>query len=194
MNPKIIKAIINEAKTEIAAIAAEAAAKTTIAEWDKRWKAKQIELYNKRLWNTRILLKHYRSLKKYCENAIYDKETAKNVENPIAILDAPTIREESMYIDSIKSSVARTCIIMEHVNKMLQIYQIQCQISDKPEEHRRYRVLDSYHIADKKIKMEAICKHENIDRSTFYRDINETSEALTALIFGVDGLSMMRQT
>jgi len=43
------------------------------------------------------------------------------------------------------------------------------------------------------LKMADVCEREKIDRSTYFRDINEISKKLSSLIFGIDGLSVMRQ-
>jgi hypothetical protein len=194
MNPKLIKAIIDEAKSEIttlaAAIAAETATKTTIAEWDKRWREKQSELRNKRLWNTRMLLKHYNSLKRYCENAVYDKETAAMSDSPVKILESLGCCSKDMYIESIKSNVVRTQTIMAHVDAILNVYRIICETSEKEEERRRYCVLYSSYFTSE--TRDAICQIENIDKSTYYRDMKCSTEMLSALIFGLDGLIAMR--
>jgi hypothetical protein len=44
-----------------------------------------------------------------------------------------------------------------------------------------------------KVKIADICEAENIDRRNYYRDNRESSEMLSALIFGADRLLAMRQ-
>jgi hypothetical protein len=80
--------------------------------------------------------------------------------------------------------------IMAHVEAMLKLYKIYCETSGKAEDARRYRILHANYF--EKVKITDICEAENIDRST-YRDNRESSEMLSALIFGADGLSAMRQ-
>lgn len=174
-------------KEDIIRIAAEVAVRTTLDTWDKQYHDQRRNLINTRLWNTRTLLKHYHSLKKYCENALY----AKSSENPVQILESLGNCKKEQYIESIKSSVERTKAIMSHVDTMLRVYQIYCATSDKPEDQRKYRVLQATYFD--KLKIDDICQSENIDRSTYYRDNRETNEMLSALIFGVDGLLAMRQ-
>ena len=50
-------------------LAAAAGAKAAIEEWGKQQQDKKREEKNTRLWNTRMLLRHYKSLNEYCENA-----------------------------------------------------------------------------------------------------------------------------
>ena len=64
-------------------------------------------------------------------------------------------------------------------------------IMGKAEDARRYRILHANYF--EKVKIADICEDENIDRITYYRDNRESSEMLSALIFGADGLSAMRQ-
>lgn len=178
-------------KADIIKLAAEAGAKAALEAWEKQWKEKQREQKNMRLWNTRMLLRHYNSLKKYCENAVYDRQTAAVSESPVEILETLGNCSKETYIESIKSSVQRTRVIMTHVEAMLQIYKIFCDSSDRLEDKRRYRILTATYFDG--IKIEDICIVEKIDRSTYYRDNRETTEMLSALIFGVDGLSAMRK-
>lgn len=181
-------------KEEIIRIAGEAGAKAALEAWEKQFEERKREQKNTRLWNTRMLLKHYKSLKEYCKKAVYDRSTAAVSANPIEILESLGTCDKDMYIDAVKSSVVRTKTIMAHVDNMLKVYEIYCERSDKPEDTRRYRVLCAVYLAEDKMKMEEICKIENIDRSTYYRDNRDSTEMLSALIFGLDGLSAMRKT
>lgn len=38
-----------------------------------------------------------------------------------------------------------------------------------------------------------VCEQEKMDRSTYFRDIKEINKKLSGFIFGIDGLSVMRQ-
>jgi hypothetical protein len=178
-------------KEQIAKIAGEAGAKAALEAWDKRWKEQRKIQYDTRLWNTRMLLRHYNSLKEYCEKAIYSRETMAAAEKPVEILESLGGCTKDEYIESIKGSTIRTITIMAHVDAMLKLYKIYCETSGRPEDARKYRILQAVYFD--KVKIAEICETENIDRSTYYRDNRESSEMLSALIFGADGLSAMRQ-
>lgn len=185
-------------KDQIIQMAAKAGAEAALEAWDKKWKEEKREQHNKRLWNTRMLLRHFSSLKEYCNNAVYNSETAqaaRDCGSAIDILESLGTCSKDTYIDSIKSSVVRTQMIMAHVELMLELYQAYCNNSKRPEDARRYRVLQAAYLApeEEKQSIDDICQAENINRSTYFRDTKESTEMLSALIFGADGLSAMRQ-
>lgn len=147
---------------------------------------------DKRLRNTRLLLENYNALSNHCRNAIYDRKTANASENPIDLLDAINDQNRNTYIQTIKDSVLRTKIIITHIDEMLKLYRVYCETSDKSEDLRRYRILRAKYIDNKRV--EEICAVEKIDQSTYYRDSREIINKLSALIFGIDGLSSMQKT
>lgn len=157
----------NMNKEQIAKIAGEAGAKAALEAWDKKYKEQKKPQYTTRLWNTRMLLKHYTSLKEYYEKAVYSRSSTESTEKPVEILESLgecTTKEE--YIESIKSSTIRTMTIMAHVEAMLKLYKIYCDTSGKAEDARRYRILHANYF--EKVKIADICEAENIDRSTYY--------------------------
>lgn len=149
--------------------------------------------YDKRLRNTKMLLRNYRELVAHSESAIYD--AAQIVEDDLFdILEMMSGgRNSSYYVESIKASAARTRIIIEHVNEMLSIYEIFCERSQRPEDRRRFRTIRSLYIQEEGKTAEAIARRENVDTRTVYRDVDAACEKLTALIFGIDGLPKQRQ-
>jgi hypothetical protein len=92
-----------------------------------------------------------------------------------------------IYIESIKKSITRTYIILAHIDQMLKLYKIYYETSGKAEDERRYRILQAVYLDGEKIT--EICEIEGIDESTYYRDIREACGKLSALIFGIDGIS-----
>ena len=97
--------------------------------------------YDRRLRNTRLLLKNYRSFKRHAQGAIFNAKQAK--ENAIDILDGldDGMLNDNLYVEGIKKSQQRTIIILNHVEEMLRYYRIACEQSGKDEELRRYRVI-----------------------------------------------------
>lgn len=172
-------------KAEIVRIASEVAIKVFQEQIRESIKERQ----DRRLRNTRLLFKNYHLLKAHCQNAVYNLSTL--VERPIDILDEIDMLDKDTYIESIKRSTTRTYIIITHIDEMARIYKAFCDSSPKEEDRRRYRVFMAAFIDQN--RTEDICVEENIDRSTFFRDVSETFEKLSALIFGIDGLSAMRQ-
>ena len=84
------------------------------------------ERTDRRLHNTRLLLKNYRLLKRHTAGAIYNAKQAKEKESAASILDGleSYTRDDSLYIESIKRSQERTLIILAHIEKMLDLYRV----------------------------------------------------------------------
>lgn len=148
---------------------------------------------DKRLRNTKLLLKNFRDLEAHSNNAVFEMAQVQDGDL-FDILDLMT-RDSSnldMQVESIKSSVGRTQLIVEHVREMLTLYKLSCERSDKPEDKRRYRTIERLYLLKEPWSAQEIAEEEGIDISTVYKDLNEAVRRLTALIFGIDGL--YRQT
>jgi len=146
--------------------------------------------YDRRLHNTRLLLKNYRLFKKHAEGAIYNAKQVR--ESAIDILDGldDTMLNDNAYVEGIKKSQQRTIVILHHIEEMLNFYRISCEQSGKPEEMRRYRVIMAMYIDDQKITAQQIAENECIENRTIYKDITNAVKPLSALIFGIDGLNV----
>lgn len=148
---------------------------------------------DKRLRNTKLLLKNFRELEAHSNSAVYELSKVQDGDL-FDILDLMTrdSNDLDMQVESIKSSVGRTQLIVEHVREMLTLYKLACDRSDKPEDQRRYRTVERLYLLEEPWTAQEIAEDEGIDISTVYKDLNEAVRRLTALIFGIDGL--YRQT
>lgn len=147
--------------------------------------------YDRRLHNTRLLLKNYRSLKHHALGAVYDGGRANEIrENAVDILDSLDDERinDRLYIDSIKRSQQRTKIIIEHIDEMLRYWKIDCEQSGKDEAVRRYRIVFDTYIGDDPMTAEELAQREHIEKRTVYKDIKAAMRPLSALIFGIDGI------
>lgn len=142
--------------------------------------------YDKRLYNTRLLLRNYKLLKDHCEKSINNLKELTGSENAIVFLDEVENLDRDLYIEAITKSTTRTYAILRHVQEMLIIYKLYCERNN---EMRKHRVLENYYLKGQKI--DEIAAQENIDRRTCQRDIKSAVEKLTALIFGIDGLAIV---
>lgn len=153
-------------------------------------KAQKKGRHDRRLRNTRLLLKNYRTFKQYAQGAVFNAKQAK--ENAVDILDGldDFTFDDSLYIESIKKSQQRTIIILRHIDEMLKYYRIACEQSGREDEMRCYRIIMATYIDDEKKSAEEIAEAENIERRTVYKNINAAIKPLSALIFGVDSLKI----
>lgn len=153
-------------------------------------KAQQKGRYDRRLRNTRLLLKNYRVFKKHAQGAVFNAKKAK--ENAVDILDSldDFTFDDGLYIESIKRSQQRTIIIIRHIDEMLKYYRIACEQSGREDEMRCYRIIMATYIDEEKKTAEEIAEMENIERRTVYKNINTAIKPLSALIFGVDSIKL----
>lgn len=153
-------------------------------------KAQRKGRYDRRLRNTRLLLKNYRAFKGHAQGAVFNAKQAK--ESAIDILDGldDYSFDDTLYIESIKRSQQRTFIILQHIDEMLKYYRIACEQSGREDEMRCYRIIVKTYIEDEKKTAEQIAEEENIERRTVYKNINSAIKPLSALIFGVDSLKL----
>lgn len=151
--------------------------------------------YDRRLHNTRLLLKNYRVLKHHALDAVHTGARANEVisENAVDILDdleSMGFRkvDDRLYIESIKRSQQRTRIIIEHIDEMLRYWRIDCEQSGREEALRRYRIVVDTYISDDQMTAEELAQREHIEKRTVYKDIKAVMRPLSALIFGIDGI------
>lgn len=153
-------------------------------------KAQKKGRHDRRLRNTRLLLKNYRTFKQHAQGAVFNAKQAK--ENAVDILDGldDFTFDDSLYIESIKRSQQRTIIILRHIDEMLKYYRIACEESGREDEMRCFRIIMKTYIDDEKKTAEQIAEEEHIERRTVYKNINSAIKPLSALIFGVDSIKL----
>lgn len=171
--------------------AGAAAAIKTLEDERRRQKRKQ---YDKRLYNTKLLLRHYRTLNEHYKHGIYTTNEGMFLDEALdesfsdIMEDIGMSGDESLCIESIKRSCTRTKIIMSHVNKMLEIYEIMCKRSKRQDDARHWRVLQALYLAENATPASKVAAAEHIDRRTVYKDIDMCVTDLTALLFGIEGV------
>ncbi|HBG1534383.1 hypothetical protein [Clostridioides sp. ZZV15-6598] len=163
------------------------AAEKAIATYENRRKEEVKYSYDRKLRNTKLLLKHYKNFKRHVNNSIFKVSNIN--ENAIEILEELTDSKitENLFVESISNSVSRTNIIISHINTMINIYEAYSKQCGELEE-RKYRITYKRFIDEKKWSIKEIADSENIDNRTVYRDINLACEKLSVFFFGIDGI------
>ena len=179
----------------IAKIAGEAAAKIAAEKAIEMYEQQKVieaeQRADRRLRNTKLLLKNYRSFVAHVNQSIYNTESA-NEESAALIIELMDVQGESISVESIKRSTARTAIIVAHIENMLLIYKTMCNISDMPEDNRRYRIIHALYIDETPVNILDLAESESIVPRTIYRDRDIAVERLAALFFGIDGMQKAR--
>ena len=141
---------------------------------------------DKRLHNARLLLKKYKWLSDYGENAV-GEVGALLTDEDVQLLETFGIStEEVRQVSSIRSSIVRTQAILKHVDMMLDLYKTRCLTSGKQELERRWRVLEAMYLAKETKSAIDISEQEYITERTVFRDVDRACEELTTLFFGLD--------
>lgn len=143
--------------------------------------------------SAKMLLKNYRRFKKMTVSSVYGKDTSTN-ETLVELLELMQgiYRSGELEVVSIKDRVARTELMIEHIDAMLEVYKKDCNRS--PEGQRRYRVIYWMYLSEDESKTaEDIAEMENVVVRTVFRDINTAYEELAVLFFGIDGVRFSEQ-
>lgn len=179
----------DRSQSEVIRIASEAAAKTAIEVYNKQIHKAQVERVDRRLRNTKLLLRNYRMFKAHCENAVYELGLdGQEDENIYDILDRLNDEDTEFFVESIRKSVARTAIMVKHIDAMLEFYEIYSTRSKNPEEERRYQIIQAHYINEKPSTIKELADYFVITDRTIYRDIDIACERISALLFGIDGI------
>ena len=186
-----------------AAITAKITADELYAKLTQERKQKEESLFNLRLYNTKLLLEHYRLFKEHAENAIsdlddIDAEQITAIEIMDSMLQSPVDKGE-IALESIRNSALRTKIVIEHIDSMLGIYEAYCEKSLKPEDYRRWDIINTVYIKDMSSSMTKMEIYEDLadKHIVTVRQIQNDLESgivkLTALLFGIDGVKRFTQ-
>lgn len=167
-----------------------------LKQYDNMQKNKTKFRYDKRLRNTRLLLKNYRSFVEHCDNAKYlvenpiKKEIEKDNLKVQLFDDFYNLQDDAYIVASILKSKEKTRIILDHINLCLDFFQAKAIKTNNQEMIRRYNVISDLYINETLMTYEEIAEIEHISQKTVNRDRKKAIEELSVLIFGIDGLDL----
>ena len=107
-------------------IGAEMGAAAAIEAMEREQEKYRQKQYDWKYHNTKLLLRNYRRLKKYFENAVFSEEDAEEADESFEgiMRGASRAASEKVFVQSIQKNYITTKIIMTHVNKILEVYEI----------------------------------------------------------------------
>lgn len=175
---------------EIYENAASIGAKEALKTFQQERKCEKDRRSDRRLRNTKLLLRNYRMLKEHAENSVFGRTQME--ESALDILESMmSMYDNEVIIESIKRSATRTAVIVSHIETMFGLYAAYCDKAvNRYIEKRRYEVLWDLYMAEDTLSVKEVAKKQHVSRDTVYTDIRMAIEKLTALIFGVDGLNV----
>jgi DNA-binding XRE family transcriptional regulator len=188
-----IKQIVNQAWEENTNKAFDAISKSKIVDiavqagimtFRNLKKDEKISRHDKRLQNTRLLLRNYKVFKMHCNESLFKYKIGNS--NVIDILDSLDELSEERYIESIKRSTERTMTIVAHVEKMVDQYKRIAETSAKKNDLEKYKIIQLRYFDDPQKTTEEIAEILNVVPKTVYFWEKEAIESLSGLIFGID--------
>lgn len=170
--------------------AAAIGAKEGVKVFEQERKKEYSKRSDKRLRNTKLLLRNYHMLREHAENSVFGRTQME--ESALDILESMmSIYNDTLIIESIKNSATRTAIIVSHIDTMFDLYYSYCDRSTNRDiDMRRYEVIWDMYMAEEPLPVKEIAKKHHMSKENVYSDIKVAIERLTALIFGVDGLNV----
>lgn len=172
--------------------AAKIGAREAVRAFEQEKKKECAQRGDRRLRNTKLLLRNYHMLKEHAENSVFGRTQME--ESAADILESMlSIYDNEVIIDSIRRSASRTAIIVSHIETMLGLYRCYCERSANSEiDTRRYHVLWDRYMADHPLGAKEIARKYDMSKESVYSDLNVATERVSALIFGVDGLDLKK--
>ena len=172
---------------DIVRLAAEAGAKAAMETLNRERQRDRQEIADRRLWNTKLLLKNYRSFEAHVANSVFTVDDYIPLEEIWDDLMMPG-RDSTLFVESIKKSVARTATIVKHMETMMDLYKTYCTTIGTVEDERRWRIINGLYISDERKSIKELAQAEGVVERTIFKDIDIACERIAALMFGVDGL------
>ena len=150
----------------------------------QRW---QKEQRDRRLHNTRLLLKHYREFKEHCKQGVYDSRLVETDSD--IMLSLMSVKDDSVFLQSVTTSILRTRTLIEHMDNMLSVYKSIAKDEGEVEQ-RRYKIIRETYITAKKKTTKELAEELKVTVRTVQIDLKAAEEKLSVLFFGADGIKL----
>lgn len=136
---------------------------------------------DRRLRNTKLLLKNYKNLKKHAASIRLEIDEL----DELLLLDA--LETDEFAVESIKRSKKRTLVIIKFIDKMLELYQSLC--TDE-KECMKYEILYSIYIAEERASIKALADRYGVTTRQIYKILKNSVNEISILLFGIDTINL----
>ena len=146
---------------------------------------------DRKLHNTKILLENYQKFKAFLAYSACSLEEITVENNPdcdIELLKIFGLREVDKKSYSLAKSVANTTIIMEHVDRMLEVYRKSCEGSPSIVVQRRWQVVERMYLREQRMTTTQIAEEFNLEPRNIREDAKRAREDLKVLFFGIESI------
>lgn len=136
-----------------------------------------------RFRNTELLLHNYINFMEHTEKSVYTQKQLSK-EELFDELDLDMDEEISeTQINSIIKSKNKTSIIMKHINTFLDYYKYKCELSNREDIQRRYKVIDYLYLKKEKMTQENLADFLHCNTKTIRNTKNIAIKELSVLFF-----------
>jgi len=146
--------------------------------------------HDSRRANIKLLLRHYRDIAAYADNALYD---AARIEYDLKLKDILALmtdrRKGSFRVSAIQENAVAARVMVDHMDRMLEFYRFSCEKCG--EDMRRYRAVTALYTDPEPMSVDEVAEAEKVDKSTVYRDVDAACDKLAVLFFGAYGLRFL---
>ncbi|MER2132603.1 MAG: hypothetical protein ABS896_09335 [Carnobacterium inhibens] len=150
----------------------------------KQHEAQEKQEKDRRLRNTKLLLRNYHSFKKYIARTKMDLWEDEGVSEIRTLV----LNGEDL-VKSIKESTQRTLVMIRHLDRALEALRFICkQEESNKSSAKQYRILRARFLDGESI--ETIAERECINERSVYKSIDAAAERLSILLFGVYGIEI----
>lgn len=143
-------------------------------------KKSEMEKYDRRLHNIKLLLKNYRGLMMHCDKLMGELEEIEDTS--IQDLDISEINLES--VESIKKSKEKSLAMVLFIKSKMDAYKRSCS----EDELKYFRVLEKKYLTPKKFTTYEIAEIECVEPRTVNRYLERAMEDLPVIFFGIDAI------
>lgn len=156
---------------------------TVLKTYVKEKKVEEKREKDRRLRNTKLLLRNYHTFKRYAE-----KHGGEEIEEYTPIQEL--ILNSQDIVASIRMTTERTLVMIQHLDNALKALSYICEqekLEGKPSS-KHFDILNKRFIEQRAIG--EIANEYNLNERTVYKMIDAAAERLSVLLFGVYGLKV----
>lgn len=94
---------------------------------------------------------------------------------------------------SIRKNYNDTAFVMERFNEMLSLYKTMCERSEREDDLRNYKILESLYLSDERIPPDEVEKRAHVCKGAMYSGVRKAISDLTVLIFGIGSIKDLKE-
>lgn len=168
-----------------------AGAQAAIERVEANKKLKDETKADRRLRNTKLLLKNYRSFADIAKSAVYTLQSPEAISEEYKALMLPG-RYESLTIESIKKNALEAEIMCAHIRAMMKCMEDYCNKFGSKQDRRRWRVTYNLYINTEETRMtvqDIMIAEDLCDESAVFRDFNKFCDMAAGYFFGLSAIA-----